>query len=210
MAAAVVFFDHLFQSGEAVLYERAAVSREERAGVVRLLEAAYSEYRLDVAGPLLPFDAEAAFGAAMFLAYACWFLVSGDGSPDELQKTLHFPLNPATPEPHLSADLSLRYLATVHRRLRTRRPDDPLLAAVTDALRRWPLSGALEDVADGPAGDLKFHDHYGLQLLYAERLAASLRPAWIPTVGRTREALELVLQEQGKSLPAAPAEEAKE
>lgn len=158
----------------------------------------------------MPFDPEAAAGAALFLAHACWVLVSADEPLEDVEKALRFPLSPTGPEAHLSADLCLRFLPTVHRRVRTRQRDDPLLKAVVDALRRWPLSGALADVAEPPAGDLQFHNHPGLQLLYAERLAFSLRPAWVPAGGRTREALELVLQEEGKPLPTPPAEEAKE
>ena len=55
--------------------------------------------------------------------------------------------------------------------------------------------GAGTDVAESPTSDLQFHDHYGLQLLYAERLAANFRSAWVPTSGRTREVVELVFMQ---------------
>ena len=57
------------------------------------------------------------------------------------------------------------------------------------------------DVIEPPIGATHFFNHRGLQLLYAERLAANLRPDWVPETGRTREVLELVLQQQGKALP---------
>jgi hypothetical protein len=62
----------------------------------------------------------------------------------------------------------------------------------------------LSAVADPPRGDLEFDGHTGLQLLYAERLADNLKPAWVPAGGRCREVAELVFQERGRVLPAAP------
>src|SRR4051794_3181062 len=140
MPATRAFFEHLLTRGEAVLDERPTLPREERPALVELLESAYREHRLAVAGPLLPFDGEAAVAAAMLLAQACWFLVSADEPSTEVERALRFPLEPANPEAHLSADLCLRFLNTVHRRARTRTPDDPLHRAVVDVLRRWPLS----------------------------------------------------------------------
>ncbi len=180
------------------MYERPCFSPEERPDCLRLLQAAHSEFRLDIAGPLLPFDAEAGLAGAIFLSHACWLLVSGDEKPEFVEKALKFPLNPASPEAHLSGDLCLRFLATVYRRVRIQSPDDPLPKAIVDVLRRWPLSGAGSDVMEPPIGETHFCKHHGLQLLYAERLAANLRPAWIPATGRTREVVELVFQQQGK------------
>jgi hypothetical protein len=58
-------------------------------------------------------------------------------------------------------------------------------------------------VAEAPTGDLTFGGHRGLEFLYAERLAGNYRPAWLPPAGRTRDAVELVFQQQGKTLPEA-------
>src|SRR5580658_6887046 len=49
---------------EDILLEAPVFSAEERPAVLNLLESAYAEHRLEVAGPLLPFHAEAAFAAA--------------------------------------------------------------------------------------------------------------------------------------------------
>jgi hypothetical protein len=201
MSSTIVFLERLLQHGEAVMHEQPHFPAEERPDVLRLLESAHAEFRLDVAGALLPFDPEAGFAGARFLSQACWFLVSGDEKPGDVEKSLSFPLNPANPEAHLSGDLCLRFLSTVYRRVRIRPPEETLHKAVADVLRRWPLSGSGSDVAESPLGETHFHNHHGLQLLYAERLAANPRPAWIPTEGRTREAVELVLQQQGKALP---------
>jgi hypothetical protein len=196
MAPTLEFLERLLRHGEAVMRERPTFAADERPGVLRLLEAGHAEARLDVAGPPLAFDPDAALAGASFLAGACWALVSGDATAPEP------PPDPAGPAAHFSGDLCLRYLPTVYRRARTRATDDPLHRVVADALRRWPLSGAGSDVPEPPLGPTDFGGQHGLQLLYAERLAANPRPAWVPREGRTREAVELVLQQLGRALPA--------
>ena len=200
MSATLSFVEHLFRHGEAVFHQKPAFPREERADLLSLLERAHARYRLEIAGPLLPFAPEAALGAVRFVTLACWSLV-GDDSAETIAGNLQFPLHPDGPEAHLAADLTLRYLPTVHRRVRTRRPDDLLHKSVVDVLCHWPLSGALADIEAPPVGDLSLSNHFGLQLLYAERLATHFRPSWIPPDGRSREAVELVLQQKGKALP---------
>ena len=59
-------------------------------------------------------------------------------------------------------------------------PTDPLAEILGDLLRRWPLSGALSDIEDGPLVPPAFGGHPGLLLLYAERVNAHDRPAWRP------------------------------
>ena len=66
-----------------------------------------------------------------------------------------------------------------------------LTVRVEEALQRFPLSGALADVAAGPTTALDFDNHPGLQLLHAERFAKRPRAAWRPG-GRTGEYVELV------------------
>lgn len=183
------------------MHERPVFSDTDRADVVRVLKKTYAVYSLDIAGPALSFEEKSAQSAAEFLAAACWFLVSGEEGPEVVENALRFPLNPTSAEAHLSADLCLRFLATVYRRVRTRPRDDVLHHAIVDVLRRWPLSGAMADLSDEPLGDVRFHDHYGLQLLYAERLSAAFRRTWAPSTGRTREVIELVFQQQGKTMP---------
>jgi hypothetical protein len=198
----VDFLHHLFHHGEAVMHERPAFTRDERPAALRLLETAYAEVVLQTAGPPLAFDTGAALAAAQFLSQACWFLVKGDETETDVESALRFPPAPASAAAHLSADLCLRFLATVYRRARIRPREDAMHKSVVDVLRRWPLSGSASDLTEKPTADLSFFDHHGLQLLYAERLAANWRPSWIPNAGRTREVLELVLQQQGKKLPA--------
>src|SRR5689334_23352094 len=56
MSALASFFEHLFATGEARLTGRPELGdRRDLAGVLRQV---FDEYRLDVAGPLIEFDAE--------------------------------------------------------------------------------------------------------------------------------------------------------
>lgn len=206
MGSTVAFIDVLLRSGEAVFQEPPVFSLQDRSPIIRLLDAAHAEQQLAIAGPPLEFDPVIAYAAAEFLTMACWCLVMGGEPAATIAKSLSFPRNPERVSAHFSADISLRFLTTVFRRVMIRPPDDPMQQIVADTLRRWPLSGAAADVVDPPLGNLDFHNHHGLQLLYAERLAAHLRPAWVPPAGRTREALELVLMQKGLSLPATPDE----
>ncbi len=59
-------------------------------------------------------------------------------------------------------------------------PTDPVIEILSDLLRRWPLSGVLSGVEEGPLVEPEFGRHPGLLLLYAERLASDDRPAWRP------------------------------
>lgn len=207
MSSTHCVLEQMLRRGEVILHVRPALSEAELPAIVDFLRSAYEEHRLTIAGPLLPFDSKAALAGAMFLLQSCWLLVSNNESAADIEKAVELPLNPNCPEAHLSADLCLRLLTTVYLRVRMRPPEDALHRGIVGVLRRWPLSGVRSGVADPPLGDTEFHNHPGLQLLYAERLSAALRPSWIPRAGRTREVVELVLQQQGKTLPEPPERE---
>jgi hypothetical protein len=202
MNSTVAFIDSLLRNGEAVFREPPLFTNEIRPEIVRLLNVAHAEQQLALAGPPLEFNAEIALAAAEFVTMACWSLVMARESAATIERALQFPRNPERAQAHFSADICLRFLTTVYRRVMIRPADDNLHQVVVDVLRRWPLSGAASDVADPPIGSLEFDGHPGLQLLCAERLTAHLRPEWIPQEGRTREALELVMMQKGASLPA--------
>jgi hypothetical protein len=80
-------------------------------------------------------------------------------------------------------------------------PDDPLAGLLANLLRQWPLSGVLSDVSEAPLTLPEFGGHPGLLLLYAERLARSEKPAWMPG-GKGREYVELVFHGLGKDRSA--------
>jgi hypothetical protein len=135
--------------------------------------------------------------AAALVWRACWFLLSRNEPETELERLLVLPGPARTAAEHLSADLTLRFLPQVHRRARAHSPSDKLTTLLADLLLRWPLAGVLADLDDGPLTPPTFDDHPGLLMLYAERLAAHHKPAWIPK-GLGRDYLELVYDDLGK------------
>jgi hypothetical protein len=195
------WLDLVLARGESVQDAPPALAVADRAGAEATLRAAFDLHALDVAGPFVPFDPATALGAALVLARACWGLV-GEGVAPALSLD-------AAPSPaaHLSADVTLRLLPAVHRRARLREPDGPLTGQLERIFRAWPLSGVLADLDGMPNTVPVFGGHPGLQLLYAERLAATNRPGWVPAGGRAREYVERVYRESGKPLPAPPPEE---
>ncbi|HVK14153.1 MAG TPA: hypothetical protein VM597_35760 [Gemmataceae bacterium] len=167
-----------------------------RPEVVEVLRVAFADQVLDVAGPLVAFDPAIALEAADVLARACWSLVAGESVALELSA------EPASPSAHLSADVTLRLLPGVYRRARAGDASGDLVAALDRVLRRWPLSGVLADLDGEPTTPPDFGGHPGLQLLYAERLAHTGRPGWVPADGPARQWAERVFSEVGRPLPA--------
>jgi len=199
MSQLAPFLEHLFATGEARLAE--PIELDDRAEVETVLNRAFQRYRLDVAGPRIEFDTPAGAAAALFLAQSCWFAVSRDDPSEIVTKQLRPLDSPSTASAHLSVDLTLRYATTVHRRVLALNREDVLVKLLVDTFRRCPLTGVVADVVDDPIADLSFGGHSGLQLLYAERLAENFRPNWLPSEGRTREAVELVFQQKGRVWP---------
>jgi len=146
-------------------------------------------------------DAVIAIEAAEVVRQACWALVDREERAEELRRRFRMPQSPTTPAHHLSADLLLRYLPQVLKRARGLDPTDPLVEILGEILRRWPLSGALSDVEEGPLNPVDFGGHPGLLLMYAERVAAHDRPSWRPAPpGAAYDYYELV----SGSRPANP------
>jgi len=200
MSALTDFLEHLFATGEARL--TGPPEPGDPRDVPSVLRRVFADYRLDVAGPPIEFDADAAAAAALFTARACWFAVSRD-EPAELVAAVLEPFaEPKSSSAHLSVDLTLRYAVTVHRRIHAQSPDDVLPTRLAEVLRGCPLTGALTDIKDPPSGDTLLAGHPGLELLYAERLASHFRPEWLPASGRIRETVEWVYQQQGRTMPA--------
>ena len=158
---------------------------------------AYADFRLTVSGPLLDFAPATALAAARLVYAACWLLMSRLEEESQLEQMLVSPAPPRSPAEHLSADLVLRFLVQTHRRARAHNPSDKLTTLLADMLRRWPLTGVLADLEDGPLIPVDFGGHGGLMMLYAERFAAHPHPAWAPTA-KGLEYLELVCGALGK------------
>jgi hypothetical protein len=193
----------LLENGEAVISGPPVQNAKEESAALTVLARAFDNLNLDLAGPALTFDSVAALSAAHYVAAACWslFVQNPAAAPLDLQSLGE----PRTSDAHLSADVTLRYLPTVHRRAMTRAQNDPLAIALAAVLRQWPLSGILANLPDGPIGDLSFAGHAGLQLLYAERFVEHENQAWLPPLGAAMECVELVYQERGRPLPTIAA-----
>jgi hypothetical protein len=193
MAILTTFLRGITEAGRLTLHEPPPATPEPEA--TALLGAAHAIHALTIAGPAIPFDAVTALAATQVLYRAAWCFLNPNEPLDAAG--LAMPADPPTASHHLSADLVLRYLPGVHRRARALRPGDELVGRLADLLRRWPLSGVLSDVEDGPFTSLDFDGHPGLRLLYAERLAQHQKPAWMPA-GPAIEAVELVWQQLGR------------
>lgn len=199
MAEFLGFISHLLNTGEARLRGEPVCSSAERGAVLQLLKAAHEEDVLDLAGPTLPFAASAALAGGQFLAWACWFLMRQDKPPEIVEANLRMD-TPRSPSEHLSADVCLKFASAVHRRARATNPSDVLTRKLEETLRRWPLSGALSDIAAPPEAN-DFGGHPGLLLLYAERLAIRPRPAWL--TGPVMPVADLVFTRRGISFVQA-------
>jgi hypothetical protein len=191
------FLQRLLSEGSVVLRERPVTQPAERGAAVAWLRSAFAEYRLDVAGPLLPFDETVALKAAACCRSACWFLVDHSAEDAEVQAEVKMPDPSGDPAQHLSADLVLRFVPQVYHRARAVAVDDVLTRRLAAICRQWPLSGVLADIEQEPTTPLDFGGHPGLQLLYAERFAKHQRPGWLPR-GGAEEYINLVLSERGE------------
>lgn len=196
MTAFAAFLRQLLTTGEAVFKERPEALDSQRREALHLLGQAYAIYRLEIAGPLLDFNSRVALAAAEVVYHACWFLVNHDDPPELVARCLVMPA-PGSAADHLSADLMLRYLPTIHRRARAMAPSDPLPELLAGILRHWPLSGVLSEVTEAPLTSLELGGHPGLWQLYAERLARNEKAGWLPE-GAAREHVELIFRELGK------------
>jgi hypothetical protein len=193
------FYHVLLREGRAVLNGPLQPEPADLAETTDVLRQAYGDYQLDLAGPRLEFDAKIGLAAAAVVYHACLALVSHALPVSELEKLVVMPGPPVSPAAHLSADLVLRFLPSVHRRARALAPADPLAGLLETLLRQWPLSGALADITEEPMTPLDFGGHPGLLFLYAERLARHEKPAWLPT-GACLDYVELVWAELGKDV----------
>jgi len=204
MTAFHEFLTQLLDQGKVVFRSTRALHDRPSARGIAILAEAFETSCLSVAGPRVAFDPAVACAAAELVRQASWALVCHDDRVADLEKRLRMPALSATPSLHLSADLMLRYVPQILRRARGLDPADPLVELLANILRRWPLSGVLSDVDEGPLVPLDFGGHSGLLLLYAERLIGNDRPSWRPEQpGKSWDYYELVLQEHDRTAPAA-------
>ncbi|WZO96100.1 hypothetical protein EP7_003082 [Isosphaeraceae bacterium EP7] len=192
------FLAGLLSEGVAVFESPPVPARGTSARAVELLAGAYDAYRLDLAGPTIPFDPEVACEAGELVRQACWAMVSRGDRVADLAGRLAMSGPPVRPSDHASADLLFRFLPRLYRRARSTSPVDPFVGLIADLLRRWPLSGVLAGLDEPPLAPIDLGGHPGLLLLYAERLVVQHRPSWEP-VGAGLDYLELVRQDRSRS-----------
>src|SRR6516164_1327234 len=115
------FLPPLLEYGEVRFRRRPTSSPADTDQARSILEEAYANHRLEIAGPLLPIDGATALSAARVVQMACWFLVNRDEPDEEVKQALHLPAPPNSAAAHLSADLVLRFATHIHRRARALR-----------------------------------------------------------------------------------------
>jgi MoxR-vWA-beta-propeller ternary system domain bpX4 len=195
MTAFEGFLSQLLDHGKVVFGSAKPPQDRPTARDVATLADAFATLAISVAGPPIPFDPPTACEAAELVRQASWALVSREERVSDLKRRLRMAAEPTSPAQHLSADLLLRYVPQILKRARGLDPTDPLIEILGDLLRRWPLSGVLSDLEEGPRTPLDFGAHPGLLLLYAERLTANDRPAWRPQrPGLAYDYYELVVE----------------
>jgi hypothetical protein len=202
MAEFVDFLKRLFEDGTVSLRNRPGIAAAERLPAHDVLVAAFADHALDVAEPVIEFDALLALAAAERVWWASWFLVQHAEPPAEVEQCLPPLERPTTAAQHLSGDLVLRFLPHVYRRARMRDLGDVLTRWLAQTLREWPLTGVLADIDEPPLTPIELDQHPGLLLLYAERLAEHPRPAWMPR-DSALQYVELVFAERGLRVPPA-------
>jgi hypothetical protein len=196
MAILTEFLRDVLFEGRISLHGTPEEEDEKALGVLR---QGYAALVLRIAGPPLPLHEPTAMAAARVLARAAWYFLNPGLAIAAPEKALAMPAPPRTPAEHLSADLLLRFVPTLHRRARAVMQEDVLPQGLERLLRSWPLSGVLSDITEPPLTAVDFGDHVGVNLLYAERLARLPRAGWFPP-GRGMQYVELVWQELGKDV----------
>lgn len=197
------WLSQLLEQGVSAQTDPPTLPAHERPAVGNVLNQAFDLNALDVAGPPIPFDRDAAINAAEVFAWSCWYLVSGEF----FIANLRMRANLNTPAHHLSVDVAFRFLPSLLHRAKARDRDGELVRELDRLARAWPLSGVLVDLGSQPQSPLDFGGHSGLQMLYAERLIETGQPGWIPTGESARDWVEHIFRERGKPLPATIAKE---
>jgi hypothetical protein len=119
-----------------------------------------------------PLELTAACWAAELLYQACMMLLLREVEPEVVRSVLAAPCpQPPSPSVCYSVDLILRYLPGLMALAKGLASDDPLVTALTDIARAWPLSsvgaGDFDNLDVSP-----FIDHPSLRQLYVDRIIA--------------------------------------
>jgi hypothetical protein len=124
---------------------------------------------LELAGPPLAFDVEAAAWGAGRLYEACRYLTYRQEGDEAVRKAFAGPAPKPTPEAIFGVDLVLRHLPELWTLANSLADDDPLIDEMNKMAAMWPLSsvGVKEIEAVDPEPILV---HRGLRQLYIDRI----------------------------------------
>lgn len=164
------FLNSLLESGRPVV--TAEPTERVDASVGTIIEQLDQTARLELAGTAPPLDHDAALWAVEILESACRFLTYRHFDAETVVSALARPC-PKRPSPPVcySVDLTLRFLPEVIRLARALAPNDPLVLALQELGRKWPLSSVgMREVQEG---DLEpFWANIALRTLYVDRVLA--------------------------------------
>lgn len=193
------FLQTLLEQGH-IRFDEPPVLAVGTARINRALHQALERDMLSLAGPALTLNPALALAAANYVQQTAWLLVNRDEAVEQAVQRLVMLPEAVSANDLASADLLLRYLPNLYQRAVAISPEDVLSQHLKETLLRWPLSGVLADLPDKPVGSLDFFGHRGLQLRYAERLAARPRAGWGPSDAASLDAVALVFELQDMSL----------
>jgi hypothetical protein len=141
-------------------------------GLASAIEQLDVHARLDLPGTAPDLAPDVTSWAATMLHRACQFQVYRDVDADEVRRGLALPC-PAKPSPSVcySGDLVLRHLHEIWSLARGIAQEDPLVEALVELARAWPLSSVgIPNL--GKVNVSAFIHHPALRRLYADRIIA--------------------------------------
>jgi MoxR-vWA-beta-propeller ternary system domain bpX4 len=133
------------------------------------LKGRFERLSLELAGPPLPFDADAAAWGAGRLYEACRYLTYRQEGPETVHKAFAGPAPKPTPAAIFGVDLVLRHLPELWTLAASLADDDPLIDELKRLAVSWPLSSVGTPGIEGtdPSPILV---HRGLRQLYTDRI----------------------------------------
>lgn len=132
---------HLHQQEEVLLYSNILdISLDEQQAVIQYLKEYYAQESLDYPYIAPSFNGDAALWAAHTLYMANQLLLFRENKQEDLAKMLPFYVYEITPSAIASADLTLRFLPDVIKKLADIDPEDPLIPILEGHLHVWHYS----------------------------------------------------------------------
>jgi hypothetical protein len=175
------------------------------------VERVEADWRMELAFDPPTLIPAVALWAVELIYQACQCMVYREIDPDSMAAALAVPC-PLPPQGAqaadvcYSADLGLRVLPDVLALARAVSPDDPLVLALREIARRWPLSsvGVQPPLESPPPLDvLAFINHPSLRRLYADRIIARGDASRLPDDDRVRAEVRAALGAHARELASS-------